>query len=64
MDDYQTSHEYDQFQNDIDLSVNRQEGDDKSDALSDQIEESPFEDSDDGFGSDTEIDLLISQGKL
>lgn len=64
VDDYQTSHEYDQFQNDIDLSVNRQEGDDKSDALSDQIEESPFEDSDDGFGSDTEIDLLISQGKL
>ncbi|KAG5419012.1 rad17 [Candida metapsilosis] len=61
-----SSYEYDQFQNDIDLSINRQEDGDESDTLSDQIEESSssFEDSDDGFGSDAEIDLLISQGKL
>lgn len=68
-DDYSCNHDYDQFQNDIDFAVNRQGdngGDDtESDALSDEIEESPFEESsDDEFGSDAEIDLLISQGKL
>ncbi|KAI5957395.1 rad17 [Candida margitis] len=64
VDDHVTTYEYDQFQNDIDLAVNRLDGDNESDTLSDQVEESSFEDSDDGFGSDTEIDFLISQGKL
>ncbi|KAI5949263.1 rad17 [Candida theae] len=66
VDDSSASYEYDQFQHDIDRSINgRNEEHNESDTLSDGIEESSFDESDnDGFGSDTEIDLLISQGKL